>query len=115
MLSKIYIFMLIFASTLSFAAEQTTKITDANISNFRTHSASHPVVAARKTHMLFVTGLSGGCTRLFFALEDNKEMYSLLLAAYISKVDMTVRYLPEITSPWNDTAACQLISVTLGE
>ncbi len=115
MLSKFFVLMLIFVSIYSHAVEQTSRLTDTNISKFRTHSASHPVVAARKTHMFYATGLTDGCTRLFFMLEENKEMYSILLAAYISKLDITVRYVPEITSPWGDTAACQLTSVTLSE
>ena len=105
--------------TMSFSVNANTErqiVVDASaISSLRAHSSKHHVSNARSMQMMWIGGLSDGCTSVYLYANDDPALYSTVLAAFTTRSKIRLYYAIDASNrgPWGDTSSCLLTSITL--
>ena len=97
------------------ATEKRTLLIATDITAYRAHSINHSNVDVRNAHMVWATGLEGGCNSVYYFADKDTFLHSAVISGLLKDEKVTVIYDVDSTTraPWGDTTSCQLTSFTI--
>lgn len=80
----------------------------------RNHTSSHPSNGAENTTIIMVKDFHSVCKKgVWLNAEKDDTAMSFVLAAYMAKRDLEIRFNTSSGGPWGDPKYCELIHVSI--
>ena len=111
------IILLIFSNFTYAATERSVTVPISNVTLHRMHSINHAIAAVHNVYLVWVSGLSDGCSKIYIYADKDPYLFSATLAGISSQGTNSVSFYYYIDAstrgPWGDSGACQLTSFSV--